>query len=335
MKNLAIVILNWNGAALLERFLPSVVTHSQADAQIYVADNGSTDSSLAFLAQNYPHIKRICLPQNYGFAGGYNQALKELKEPLLCLLNSDIAATANWLSPILEAFKLDPDLAIAQPKILDELKKTHFEYAGAAGGYLDALGYPFCRGRIFQSIEKDQGQYNNKQDIFWASGACLFIRNTVFKELRGFDEGFFAHQEEIDLCWRAQNKGHKIQYIGSSQVYHLGGSTLSNMNPFKTYLNFRNSLFSLLKNLPLKKSFFLIFIRLLLDGVAGVRFIFQGKPKHCLAIIHAHFAFYKGAKKMYAKNNLPIKPLKYNYSSSIVWLHYAKGLKKFSLLVKD
>lgn len=335
MKKIAIVILNWNGAALLERFLPSVIAHSSEHANIYVADNGSTDHSMPFLKSNFPSVKRIQLDKNYGFAGGYNQALKALKEPLLCLMNSDIATSEAWLKPMLEAFEVHPKLAIAQPKIKDELNKTKFEYAGAAGGYLDQFGYPFCRGRIFQSIEEDLGQYNDQKDIFWATGACMFIRNTVFQELKGFDTDYFAHQEEIDLCWRAQNKGFNVKYIGGSVVYHLGGSTLSNMNPIKTYLNFRNSLFSLLKNLPLGTSIPLILARLILDGVAGLRFIIQGNFRHCLAIIHAHGSFYSQARKMYRKNNAPKVSIKYYLIPSIVWLHYVKGLKKFSLLVKD
>jgi GT2 family glycosyltransferase len=226
-------------------------------------------------------------------------------------------------------------LAIAQPKILDELKKTHFEYAGAAGGYLDALGYPFCRGRIFQHIEQDLGQYNDNTEIFWATGACMFIRKEVFLLLNGFDETYFAHQEEIDLCWRARNLGYKVMYLGSSTVFHLGGSTLSNMNPKKTFLNFRNSLFSILKNMPLKRAIIVIFVRLILDGIAGVRFIIQGKFSHCLAIIHAHIDFYKEAPSTFKKKQSPKKYIKYFTTTSIVWSHYIKGLKKFSLLVKD
>ena len=277
MKQIAVVILNWNGAALLERFLPTVIKNSGEIAHIYVADNGSTDSSKELLNTKFPQVSIIEMPFNKGFAGGYNLALKDLNEPLFCLLNSDVAPSENWLNPIITAFKSDPQLAIAQPKILDELKKTHFEYAGAAGGYLDALGYPFCRGRIFQDIEEDLGQYNDSIEVFWATGACMFIRNEVFNRLNGFDESYFAHQEEIDLCWRAKNLGYKVMYLGNSTVYHLGGSTLSNMNPKKTFLNFRNSLFSILKNMPLHRALGVILVRLILDGIAGLRFILQGK----------------------------------------------------------
>lgn len=335
MKQIAVVILNWNGAALLERFLPSVIQYSSDVAQIYVADNGSTDASLAVLTSKFPEVSTITMPVNKGFAGGYNQAIKEVSEPIICLLNSDVAPSAQWLSPVLEAFEQDANLAIAQPKILDELNKTHFEYAGAAGGYLDALGYPFCRGRIFQSIEEDLGQYNDNVEIFWATGACMFIRKSIFDFLGGFDTSYFAHQEEIDLCWRAKNTGHKIMYLGGSTVYHLGGSTLSNMNPKKTFLNFRNSLFSIIKNIPLHRSIFIILIRLILDGIAGIRFIFQGKFSHCLAIVQAHFYFYQGARRAFVNYSKTREKIKYYKTNSIVWSHYVKGLKKFSLLVKD
>lgn len=335
MKQIAVVILNWNGAALLERFLPTVIKNSGEIAHIYVADNGSTDSSKELLNTKFPQVSIIEMPFNKGFAGGYNLALKDLNEPLFCLLNSDVAPSENWLNPIITAFKSDPQLAIAQPKILDELKKTHFEYAGAAGGYLDALGYPFCRGRIFQDIEEDLGQYNDSIEVFWATGACIFIRNEVFNRLNGFDESYFAHQEEIDLCWRAKNLGYKVMYLGNSTVYHLGGSTLSNMNPKKTFLNFRNSLFSILKNMPLHRALGVILVRLILDGIAGLRFILQGKFSHCLAIIHAHFSFYKGARSAFKKYPSPKQYIKYYKTTSIVWSHYMKGLKKFSLLAKD
>ena len=335
MKQIAVVILNWNGAALLERFLPTVLKNSGEMAHIYVADNGSTDSSIALLKERFSQVTIIEMTTNNGFAGGYNLALKQINEPLFCLLNSDVSPAENWLVPILAAFNSDAQLAIAQPKILDELKKTHFEYAGAAGGYLDALGYPFCRGRIFQHIEQDLGQYNDNTEIFWATGACMFIRKEVFLLLNGFDETYFAHQEEIDLCWRARNLGYKVMYLGSSTVFHLGGSTLSNMNPKKTFLNFRNSLFSILKNMPLKRAIIVIFVRLILDGIAGVRFIIQGKFSHCLAIIHAHIDFYKEAPSTFKKKQSPKKYIKYFTTTSIVWSHYIKGLKKFSLLVKD
>ncbi|RKR13190.1 hypothetical protein CLV91_1905 [Maribacter vaceletii] len=332
--NIAVVILNWNGEVLLERYLPSVMKYSEG-ADIYVADNASTDDSISFLKNNYPTIKIIQNSSNGGFAKGYNDALQHVKADIYCLLNSDVKVTKNWLPPIIEAFKDIPDASIIQPKILDHMRKDYFEYAGAAGGYIDRLGYPFCRGRIFQALEKDTGQYNDIQEIFWATGACMFIKSDIFHSLNGFDEDYFAHQEEVDLCWRAKNIGYKVFYVGTSSIYHLGGSTLSNMNPKKTYLNFRNSLFSITKNLPLRKAFIIIFLRLLLDGIAGIRFVFQLKPKHCLAIIKAHLSFYKNFRRMYKKREKKNFINKYYATKSIVWSHFVHQVARFSNLVKD
>ena len=331
---IAIVILNWNGEVLLERYLPSVVQHSEG-AEIYLADNASTDGSVAYVTSNFPSIKIIQNTVNGGFAKGYNDALKHIEADVFCLLNSDVEVTNGWLDAVMKAFEDYPEAAIVQPKILDLLRKDYFEYAGAAGGFIDQLGYPFCRGRIFQALEKDKGQYNDVCEIFWATGACMFIKSDVFKNLGGFDEDYFAHQEEVDLCWRAKNAGYKIFYVGTSCVYHLGGSTLSNMNPKKTYLNFRNSLFSITKNLPRRKAFLIIIIRLLLDGVAAVRFIFQLKIKHCLAILRAHFSFYRQFRKMYKKREKAKFMLKYYTTKSIVWSHFVHHIKKFNILVKD
>jgi len=334
MSKIAIVILNWNGEKLLEQFLPSVHEYSK-NADIYVADNASTDKSISFIKQQYPDIKIIQNATNGGFAKGYNDALKLVDAPVYCLLNSDVEVTENWLAPIINTFKSNPEVAIIQPKILDYKKRDFFEYAGAAGGFIDQLGYPFCRGRIFQALEKDKGQYNDIREIFWATGACLFIKSAVFKELNGFDEDYFAHQEEVDLCWRAHNHGYKILYVGTSKVFHLGGSTLSNMNPKKTYLNFRNSLYSITKNLPRKKAFVIICIRLLLDGVAGLRFIFQGKFSHCFAILRAHLSFYKNFIKIYKKREKTKYMPNYYATTSIVWSHFVYHVRKFNILVKD
>ena len=238
----AVVILNWNGKELLKKFLPSVKEHSK-EATIYVADNASTDDSVAFLKLNYPEIKIIENNHNYCYAQGYYDALQDIDEDLFCLLNNDIEVTENWLTPILSEFKKNKKTAIIQPKILDYNNKDYFEYAGAAGGYIDKFAYPYCRGRIFNTIEKDKHQYNDHKTIFWASGACLFIRKTIFQTLNGFDASFFAHMEEIDLCWRAYNLDYQTKYIGDSIVFHVGGATLQNTNPKKTYLNFRNSLY--------------------------------------------------------------------------------------------
>jgi len=331
---IAVVILNWNGEALLERFLPSVMEHSKG-ADIYVVDNASTDGSVNFLKQHYPTIGVVQNDVNGGFAKGYNDGLKQIDADLFCLLNSDVEVTKNWLGPIIKAFQDIPEAAIIQPKILDLKQKDHFEYAGAAGGFIDMLGYPFCRGRIFQSIEKDEGQYDDTKEVFWATGACMFITSEVFQSLKGFDEDYFAHQEEIDLCWRAKNAGHKVFYVGHSHVYHLGGSTLSNMNPKKTFLNFRNSLFSITKNLPRKKAWPIVLLRLLLDGIAAARFIFQLKFDHCFAILKAHLSFYANFSKMYKKREKANFLLKYYPVTSIVWSYFVHHIKNFNILVKD
>tara|TARA_R110000868_G_scaffold145181_2_gene365126 strand:+ start:23652 stop:24656 length:1005 start_codon:yes stop_codon:yes gene_type:complete len=334
MSKIAIVILNWNGEKLLEQFLPSVKEYSTS-ADLYIADNASTDHSIAFIKENYPTIKIIQNESNGGFAKGYNDALTAIDADIYCLLNSDVEVTENWLTPIEDIFSKQPEIAIIQPKILDYKRKDYFEYAGAAGGFIDQLGYPFCRGRIFQALEKDRGQYDDIREIFWATGACLFIRSNVFHELNGFDEDYFAHQEEVDLCWRAKNQGHKVLYVGTSKVYHLGGSTLSNMNPKKTFLNFRNSLYSITKNLPRKKALPIILIRLLLDAVAGIRFVFQGKYSHCLAILKAHFSFYKNFVKIYKKREKTKYMQNYYAAKSIVWSHFVYHIRKFNILVKD
>ncbi|WP_282161623.1 glycosyltransferase family 2 protein [Ulvibacterium marinum] len=331
---LAVVILNWNGEALLERYLPTVVNYSDG-ADIYLADNASTDDSVVFVRANFPTVRIIQNTVNGGFSKGYNDALKQVEADIYCLLNSDVEVSKNWLHPIIRGFKDLPKAAIIQPKILDLLRRDYFEYAGAAGGFIDQLGYPFCRGRIFQALEKDEGQYDDTLEIFWATGACMFIKSEVYWELGGLDEDYFAHQEEVDLCWRAKNKGHKIYYIGTSEVYHLGGSTLSNMNPKKTYLNFRNSLFSITKNLPRRKAFLIIGIRLLLDGVAAIRFIFQFRFQHCLAILRAHLSFYKHFGKIYRKREKANFILKYYVAKSIVWSYFVHQIKKFNILVKD
>lgn len=331
---IAIVILNWNGEKLLKRFLPSVTKYSEG-AEIYVADNASTDGSINFLKNHYPSVKIVQNSSNGGFAKGYNDALKHVDADIFCLLNSDVAVTENWLNPIRRAFQELLEVSIIQPKILDLKRKGYFEYAGAAGGFIDKLGYPFCRGRIFQALEKDEGQYNDIREIFWATGACMFIKKEVFNNLGGFDEDYFAHQEEVDLCWRAKNRGHKIFYVGTSEVYHLGGSTLSNMNPKKTYLNFRNSLFSITKNLPRSKGLLVIWLRLLLDGVAALRFIFQFKFNHCFAILRAHLSYYRQYGKMNKKREKANFILKYYSTKSIVWSHFVHHVKNFNVLVKD
>ncbi len=328
MKKIAVVILNYNGQALLEEFLPSVTTYSHS-ANIYVIDNNSSDNSVSFIQANYPRVRIIENTQNFGFAQGYNVGLQTIEEPYLALVNSDIKVTPNWLDPILELFEKDPLTAIIQPKILDLKNPNYFEYAGAGGGFLDKYGFPYTRGRIFNTIEKDNGQYNDTTPIFWASGACFFIRNSVFRQLKGFDNDFFAHQEEIDLCWRATILGHKTQYCGLSTVFHLGGATLNYLNPKKTYLNFRNSLLMLYKNLPSRGKTRIIFTRLCLDGIAGIRFVLQGKPKHCWAIVRSHFAFYKRIPAFKAKLN-PNNFTPYYKCNSIVYSYFIKGQRHYN-----
>ncbi|MDR2223826.1 MAG: glycosyltransferase family 2 protein [Flavobacteriaceae bacterium] len=328
--NFAIAILNWNGEKLLNQFLPSILEHSH-DAAIYVIDNASTDGSIALLKSQYPTVRLIENQANYGYAGGYNHGLKNIEEPYLVLVNSDIEVTANWLKPIQTMFEEQAQTAIIQPKILDYKKKTHFEYAGAAGGFIDQYGFPFCRGRIFDTVEEDYGQYDDEATIFWASGACFFIRNSVFKQLGGFDSNFFAHQEEIDLCWRAQNEGYQVKYTGQSVVYHVGGATLAYYSPRKTYLNFRNSLMMMNKNLPAKGKFAILFTRLCLDGIAGVRYFLTLKPQHCFAIIHAHFGFYKRLKKCQSVPS-KLKINNYFHVKSIVFLYFRHRKKIYSAI---
>jgi len=325
---IAVVILNWNGVQLLEQFLPSVVKFSP-EATVYLADNASTDDSISFVMANFPSVKIIKNDCNLGFAGGYNEALKHIDAEIFALVNSDIEVTENWLQPILETFKNESQTAIIQPKILDFKRKEYFEYAGAAGGFIDEYGYPYCRGRIFDTLEKDNGQYNDNCEIFWASGACFFIRSSVYNELKGFDADFFAHQEEIDLCWRAFNKGYKIKYISESVVFHVGGATLQQGNPRKTYLNFRNSLLMLTKNLPKDKLYWILFCRMILDGIAGMQFLLQGKFNHFIAILKAHGSFYSLFSIHYNKRD-KFQSEKYYNQKSIVYLYFIKKVKVFS-----
>lgn len=326
----AVVILNWNGRKLLEEFLPSVVLHSP-QASIVVADNASTDDSVAYLQTHFPSVQIIQNSTNLGFAQGYNEALRYVDADVYALVNSDIEVTQNWLIPVIEAFNADDSTAIVQPKIRDFRYRDRFEYAGAAGGFLDKFGYPFCRGRIFETLETDQGQYDDDCDIFWASGACFFIRSEIYHKLGGFDIDFFAHQEEIDLCWRAKNHGYSVRYIAGSVVYHIGGATLQQGHPRKTYLNFRNSLLMLHKNLPTGNRYSILFQRLVLDGIAGIQFLFRGMPRHTMAIINAHFGFYKLMKSNALKRDAH-QEQQYFKIKSIVWSYYLKGKKFYTTL---
>ncbi|SDW52839.1 glycosyltransferase family 2 protein [Flavobacterium degerlachei] len=324
---IAVVILNWNGVTLLEQFLPSILQFS-SEAIVYVADNASTDNSISFVTAHFPTVQIVKNDSNFGFAQGYNEALKHIDADIFALVNSDIEVTENWLVPIIETFEKESRIAIIQPKILDYKNKDYFEYAGAAGGFIDKYGYPYCRGRIFETVEKDKGQYDDDCEIFWASGACFFIRSSVYKELKGFDDDFFAHQEEIDLCWRAVNKGYGIKYNHKSVVYHVGGATLQQGNPKKTFLNFRNSLLMLTKNLPKEKLYLVLFSRMLLDGLAGIQFIFKGKFSHFTAILKAHASFYSLLSNTYKKRGL-FQSKKYYNTKSIVYNYYLKAGKVF------
>jgi GT2 family glycosyltransferase len=331
MKKVAVVILNWNGTNLLKQFLPSVIKFSP-EATIYVADNASTDDSIEVLKRDFPSINIIQNKENYGFAKGYNEALDFVDEPYYALVNSDIEVTENWLQPIIASFETNNEIAIIQPKILAYNNKEYFEYAGAGGGFIDKFGFPFCRGRIFDTLEKDTNQYNDSINIFWASGACFFVRKEVFHILKGFDADFFAHQEEIDLCWRAFNLGYKTIVNPKSIVYHVGGATLKMGSPQKTFLNFRNSLWMLVKNLPKNKLVSVLFLRLFLDGIAGIQFIFQGKFKHTYSILKAHFYFYK---YLFYFLNKRKKNQKQDYfkTTLIVFQYYIKCNRNFTEII--
>ena len=326
---LAIVILNWNGQKLLETFLPSVVDFADGH-EVYVIDNASTDGSVSLLETQFPSVKCIKLASNFGYAEGYNKGLHQINADAFCLLNSDVEVTENWLTPIISTFKSEANITIIQPKILDYYQKNKFEYAGAGGGFVDQLGYPYCRGRIFETLEEDHGQYNDQKEVFWASGACFFIRANTFKDLEGFDPKFFAHMEEIDLCWRAKNKGMTVTYVGMSTVYHLGGASLKTSNPKKTFLNFRNSLFTLVKNTH-HKLLLVVFLRLILDGIAGIRFLLQAKPKHMIAILIAHGSFYQNLPYLLQfRQDSKRKPHK--QLRSIVWSYFVQKKKCFNKL---
>ncbi|MDO5615474.1 MAG: glycosyltransferase family 2 protein [Cruoricaptor ignavus] len=317
---LAIAILNWNGKHWLEKFLPAVIQHSR-NAEIYVIDNASTDDSVAFLETHFPEIKIIINEKNTGFAGGYNDGLKHIEADIYCLLNSDVEVTENWTNPILDLFEKDNLIAAIQPKILSFENDQYFEFAGAGGGLMDNLGYPYCRGRVFDELEKDEQQYDDVAEIFWASGCALFIRSKDFWEQNGFDKRFFAHQEEIDLCWRLINNGRKIYYCGSSTVYHVGGGTLNKQSPQKTYLNFRNNLSMMLKNLPFPNLIWIIFFRLCLDGIAGIRFGLKDGLPHLWAVVRAHFGFYAQAPKTW-KLRQKHQNKKYYQSRWLIFKHF-------------
>ncbi len=292
MKKVAVVILNWNGAKLLRQYLPSVCAHTNTElADVVVVDNGSDDDSVKILHQEFPQVKTILFTRNYGFAEGYNRALDTLEYPYTVLLNSDVETAPHWLEPLVEFAESHPEVAACQPKIRACREREQFEYAGAAGGFIDRYGFPFCRGRLFGTVEKDNGQYDDVREIFWASGAALFVRTEIYRQAGGLDPRFFAHMEEIDLCWRIHLMGHRITVVPQSVVYHLGGASLDASNPRKTYLNFRNNLLMLHKNLPQREGKKILFIRRLYDTLAFVRFIVLGEFAHARAILNAHNDF--------------------------------------------
>ncbi|MFO7655736.1 MAG: glycosyltransferase family 2 protein [Bacteroidales bacterium] len=305
MLKTAIVILNWNGKKFLERFLPSVISNSNGNGfAVYIADNGSTDESLPWLEENYPLVRLIRLDKNYGYAQGYSLALQQIEAEYFVLLNSDVEVTPHWVSPIIELMDNDKSIAACMPKIKSFQNNELFEYAGAAGGFIDRYGYPFCRGRILNVIEKDQGQYNDITEIFWASGACMFLRASLYFEAGGLDAGFFAHMEEIDLCWRMKRLGYKVMYSPEVTVYHVGGGTLPNNTPHKIYLNYRNNLYLLYKNLASEKLFTTLFMRMILDGISSCLYIMQGKFSFFWSVLRAHAAFYLSIRELCKKRKI-------------------------------
>ncbi|MFV0580907.1 MAG: glycosyltransferase family 2 protein [Parabacteroides gordonii] len=335
-KKVAVVILNWNGAKLMEEFLPSVVDYSPAElAEIIVADNGSTDASVDMLKEKFPAVRIIQLDKNYGFAEGYNQALKQINNEYTVLLNSDVEVTPGWLDAPLAAMEADSTIVAAQPKIRAQRNKDYFEYAGAAGGYMDIYGYPYCRGRLLHVVEKDEGQYDTPADILWATGACLFIRTTIYKEVGGLDAGFFAHQEEIDMCWRLRSRGYRLVCTPQSVVYHVGGATLQVESPRKTFLNFRNNLLMLYKNLPEKDLKHVMRARFWLDYIAATKFLLCGHVQNAKAVYEARKAFFdmkpeyaEKRRENLAKTTLGTIPELIN--DSLIIGFYLKGKKKFA-----
>ena len=333
--SVAVVILNWNGKPLLEKFLPSVINSNYPNLQIVLGDNCSTDSSVDFVRTTYPMITVVENKRNYGFAEGYNRVLQQVNADYYILLNSDVEVPENWITPVIELMESEETIAAAQPKIKWQLDKSQYEYAGAAGGYLDQYAFPFCRGRIFDAVEQDLGQYNDVKEVFWASGAALFIKRKAWQLVGGLDGDLFAHMEEIDLCWRLKNLGYKVLFCPDAEVYHVGGGTLQTENPFKTYLNFRNNLIIMQKNLPATDAIFRIAIRMCIDFIAWWHFLLSGKPKFTLAVSKGHWHFIKSINKTNTKRKLHQKPYIQHagvYNNSVVWAFFIKKIKSFSNL---
>lgn len=339
-NKIAIAILNWNGLSFFRKFIQTLINHTDKKiAGIWVIDNGSTDDSIEYLKQNFPEINIILLDKNYGFAEGYNRGLKQINSKYYLLLNSDIEVSANWIRPLYDLMESNRNIAVCGPKLLDYKKRGNFEYAGAAGGFIDKYCYPFCRGRIFENVEEDKGQYDSTIECLWICGAALMIRSELYHKVGGFDPDFFAHQEEIDLCWRLQNLGYSIICEPKSMVFHVGGGTLHKSNPHKTFLNFRNNLFLIKKNMPQSKRYKVLFIRFFLDGIAAIRMLFQGIPGEAVSVVKAYWDFWKRSGKM-KKKRKSIKPKKIKYITgyyrkSIVIQNFVKKIDKFSSLKFD
>ncbi len=338
MPKTAVVILNWNGQKLLEKFLPVVIKNSQNEnVEVIIADNASSDGSVEFIENKYPEIRLIKFEQNHGFAGGYNHALKQVEADYFVLLNSDISPEPNWLTPLIATMEANKNIGACMPKIRAYNEPHKFEYAGASGGFIDLFGYPFCRGRILNYIEEDKGQYQDPLPVFWASGAALMIRSELYNSTGGLDESFFAHMEEIDLCWRIKNVGYHIMVIPQSEVLHIGGATLSQHNAKKTYLNFRNNLIMMVKNLEPTRLLPILLVRMILDGVAGVHFFAKGEFSHFAAVLKAHFSFYRAMPETLKKRKILASKRTHTrhkeiYPQSIIWKFYIKRLRKFSEL---
>jgi GT2 family glycosyltransferase len=338
MKKTAIVILNWNGIGYLKMFLGTVLKHSKdPDTEVFVADNGSTDGSADWVQENFKEVKLILFDTNYGFAGGYNMAIDRLETKYVVLINSDIEVSEGWLDPLVSYMEKNSDMAACQPKILSYYRKDYFEHAGGAGGFIDKYGYPFCRGRILNVAEKDKGQYDDKADIFWSSGACMIVRADAWRKCGGFDADFFAHMEEIDLCWRFSKAGFRTGFNPESIVYHIGGGALAYDSPFKIYLNFRNSLYMLYKNLPDDKLFSVLFIRRILDGLAAIMFLAKGRLSYFKAVLNAHKSYCKNLSELRRKREI-VKNLAVSnkqgpiLNKSIIFEFYIKGIKTYDRL---
>ena len=333
--NVAVVILNWNGKELLSRFLPGILQSDYEQLQIIVGDNASTDNSVSFVRDSFPSVRIIENDRNYGFAEGYNRIIAQVTADYYILLNSDVEVPENWIRPVIQAMEADAGIAAAQPKIKCYSDKSRFEHAGGAGGFMDRNAFPFCRGRIFDTLEEDHGQYDNQAAVFWASGAAFFIKRRHWEESGGFDAELFAHMEEIDLCWRLQNLGYQIIYCPAAEVYHVGGGTLAMNSPFKVYLNFRNNLMIMQKNLPFWEAVWGLSLRMCIDFIALLQFLLKGETKFASAVNKAHYQFIRNLRKTAlkrGKTQTPYHKLTGVYPSSIVWAFFVKGIRYFSQL---